>query len=49
MKKLCYLLLFAWTSSWLVACDKADYEIKAEKTAQERAERNRADHERRTQ
>ncbi|WP_338846744.1 hypothetical protein V8J88_23610 [Massilia sp. W12] len=49
MKKLCKLLLMIWAATLVAACEKADYEVKAEKSAQERAERNRADHERRTQ
>ncbi|MBI3231207.1 MAG: hypothetical protein HYZ45_13875 [Burkholderiales bacterium] len=48
MKKITILLLVLMCSI-LWGCDKADYEEHAEKAAKERAERNRADHERRSE
>ncbi len=48
MKKLSVILLMLMCGM-LWGCDKADYEERAEKSAKERAERNRADHEKRSE
>ena len=49
MKKLGIALLLIVFAVSLNGCEKTDYEKKAEKSANERADRNRADHERRNQ
>lgn len=49
MKKFFIYLLTLLFSMSLFACEKTAYEDKAEKAANARAERNRADHERRNQ
>ncbi len=46
-KSIVFLLMLMCSVLW--GCEKTDYEEKAEKSAKQRAERNRADHQKRTE